>query len=178
IRRCEEILERTRGNSLVQANCHIRLAGLEGMRGRFSEARARVAQARAILTEFGLTYFLAHSRDVAALVETLAGNPVGAEAELRASYEDCERWARRHSSRKTRRSSPKRCTRRGGTTKRIDWPRPARRQVPVAGRRLTGVLCVRSSSLGEVTPRRPRRLPASRSRSGPSATSSFGTATR
>jgi class 3 adenylate cyclase/predicted ATPase len=88
IRRCEEILEHTRGNSLVQANCHIRLAGLEGMRGRFSEARARVAQARAILTEFGLTYFLAHSRDVAALVETLAGNPAGAEAELRASYEE------------------------------------------------------------------------------------------
>src|SRR5439155_1147936 len=88
IRRCEEILERTHGNSLVQANCHIRLAGLEGMRGRFSEARARVAQARAILTEFGLTYFLAHSRDVAALVETLAGNPSGAEAELRASYEE------------------------------------------------------------------------------------------
>jgi tetratricopeptide (TPR) repeat protein len=88
IRRCEEILERTQGNSLVQANCHIRLAGLEGMRGRFSEARARVAQARAILTEFGLTYFLAHSRDVAALVETLAGNPARAEAELRASHEE------------------------------------------------------------------------------------------
>lgn len=88
IRRCEEILERTEGNSLVQANCHIRLAGLEGMRGRFGEARTRVAEARAILTEFGLTYFLAHSRDVAALVETLAGNPVGAEVELRASYEE------------------------------------------------------------------------------------------
>ncbi len=88
IRRCEEILERTEGNSLVQANCHIRLAGLEGMRGRFSEARAWVAQARAILTEFGLTYFLAHSRDVAALVETLAGDPASAEAELRASYEE------------------------------------------------------------------------------------------
>ncbi len=90
IRRCKEILERTEGNSLVQANCHIRLAGLEGMRGRFSEARARVAQARAILTEFGLTYFLAHSRDVAALVETLAGNPSGAEMELRASYEELQ----------------------------------------------------------------------------------------
>jgi tetratricopeptide (TPR) repeat protein len=88
IRRCEEILERTEDNSLVQANCHIRLAGLEAMRGRFSEARARVEQARAILTEFGLTYFLAHSRDVAALVETLAGNPSGAEMELRASYEE------------------------------------------------------------------------------------------
>jgi tetratricopeptide (TPR) repeat protein len=88
IGRCEDILERTEGNSLVQANCHIRLAGLEGMRGRFGEARTRVAQARAILTEFGLMYFLAHSRDVAALVETLAGNPVGAEAELRASYEE------------------------------------------------------------------------------------------
>jgi tetratricopeptide (TPR) repeat protein len=88
IRRCEDILQRTEGDSLVQANCHIRLAGLEGMRGRFDEARTRVAQARAILTEFGLMYFLAHSRDVAALVETLAGNPVGAEAELRASYEE------------------------------------------------------------------------------------------
>jgi tetratricopeptide (TPR) repeat protein len=88
IRRCEEILERTEGNSLVQANCHIRLAGLEGMRGRFGEAREHVARARAILTEFGLAYFLAHSRDVAALVETLARNPAGAEAELRASYEE------------------------------------------------------------------------------------------
>ncbi len=88
IRRCKEILERTHGNSLVQANCHIRLAGLEAMRGRFSEARARVEQARAILTEFGLMYFLAHSRDVAALVETLAGNPAVAEAELRTSYEE------------------------------------------------------------------------------------------
>src|SRR5207247_11431850 len=48
IRRCEEILERTHGNSLVQANCHIRLAGLEGMRGRGSRAGARVAQAPAI----------------------------------------------------------------------------------------------------------------------------------
>jgi tetratricopeptide (TPR) repeat protein len=84
----QAILERTHGNSLVQANCHIRLAGLEAMRGRFSEARTRVAQARAILTEFGLTYFLAHSRDVAALVETLAGHPAGAEAELRTSYEE------------------------------------------------------------------------------------------
>src|SRR5437870_7403742 len=54
------------------------------MRGRFSEAREHVARARAILTEFGLTYFLAHSRDVAALEETLAGNPAGAETELRA----------------------------------------------------------------------------------------------
>jgi tetratricopeptide (TPR) repeat protein len=88
IERCEEILEQTQGNSLVQANCHIRLAGLEAMRGSFSAARAQVAQARAILSEFGLTYFLAHSRDVAALVETLAGNPAGAEAELRASYEE------------------------------------------------------------------------------------------
>jgi class 3 adenylate cyclase/tetratricopeptide (TPR) repeat protein len=88
IERCEEILERTQGNSLVQANCHIRLAGLEAMRGRFAEARGRTAQARALLTEFGLTYFLAHSRDVAALIETLAGNPAGAEAELRASYEE------------------------------------------------------------------------------------------
>jgi tetratricopeptide (TPR) repeat protein len=90
IRRCEEILERIEGNSLVQANCHIRLAGLEGMRGRFSDAREHVAQARAILTEFGLTYFLAHSRDVAALVETLAGNPAGAETELRASHEELQ----------------------------------------------------------------------------------------
>ena len=88
IERCEEILERTQGNSLVQANCHVRLAGLEAMRGRFDEARRRTAQARALLTEFGLTYFLAHSRDVAALVERLAGNPAGAEAELRASYEE------------------------------------------------------------------------------------------
>jgi predicted ATPase len=88
IERCEEILERTQDNSLVQANCHIRLAGLEAMRCRFAVARERTAQARAILTEFGLTYFLAHSRDVAALVETLAGNPAAAEAELRASYEE------------------------------------------------------------------------------------------
>jgi predicted ATPase/class 3 adenylate cyclase len=88
VKRCQEILVHTEGNSLVQANCHIRLAGLEAMRGSFNAARAQVAEARAILTDFGLTYFLAHSRDVAALVETLAGNPAGAETELRTSYEE------------------------------------------------------------------------------------------
>jgi len=46
IRRCKEILERTEGNSLVQANCHIRLAGLEGMRGR-SARRGRASRRHA-----------------------------------------------------------------------------------------------------------------------------------
>jgi tetratricopeptide (TPR) repeat protein len=88
IRRCEEILERTGGNRLVEANCHIRIAGLEGFRGRFAEARSRVASARVILAEIGLSYFLAHSRDVAALIEMLAGDLPAAEAELRASYDE------------------------------------------------------------------------------------------
>src|SRR5207302_1866837 len=121
------------------------------MRGRFSEARAWVAQARAILTEFGLTYFLAHSRDVAALVETLAGDRPARKPSCERATKSCGRWVRRPSSRRTRHNSPRRCTHREGTTKRTALYGSARRPVPVARKGRTWGLYARSSSRGEVT---------------------------
>jgi tetratricopeptide (TPR) repeat protein len=83
--RCRTILEET-SNRRVQANCLIRIGGLEGLAGRFDAARAAVEQARAIMDDFGLRHLKAHSSDVVVLIELLAGDQVAAEREARAAY--------------------------------------------------------------------------------------------
>jgi tetratricopeptide (TPR) repeat protein len=83
--RCRAILEET-SNRRVQANCLIRIGGLEGLAGRFDAARAAVGQARAIMDDFGLRHLKAHSTDVAVLIELLAGEPEAAEAEARTAH--------------------------------------------------------------------------------------------
>jgi tetratricopeptide (TPR) repeat protein len=83
--RCRAILDET-SNRRVQANCLIRIGGLEGLAGRFAAAREAVAQARVIMDDFGLRHLKAHSTDVAVLIELLAGNPEAAEREARAAY--------------------------------------------------------------------------------------------
>jgi class 3 adenylate cyclase/tetratricopeptide (TPR) repeat protein len=83
--RCRAILEET-SNRRVQANCLIRIGGLEGLAGRFDAARGAVAQARAIMDDFGLRHLRAHSTDVAVLIELLAGDYEAAEHEARAAY--------------------------------------------------------------------------------------------
>ena len=83
--RCRAILDET-ANRRVQANCLIRIGGLEGLAGRFDAARASVAEGRAIMDDFGLRHLRAHSTDVAVLIELLAGEPEAAEREARAAY--------------------------------------------------------------------------------------------
>ena len=148
------------------------------MRGRFSEARAWVAQARAILTELGLTYFLAHSRDVAALVETLAGDPASAEAELRASYEELREMGEKTFLAENAAQLAQALY----TQRRYDeadrFVRVSEEASSGRAQRAYRGLYARSSSRGEVTPTRPRGSPASRSQSGPSAIACSGTGVR
>jgi len=83
--RCRAFLDET-SNRRVQANCLIRIGGLEGLAGRFDVAREKIDEARAIMDDFGLRHLKAHSTDVAVLVELLAGEPEAAETEARAAY--------------------------------------------------------------------------------------------
>jgi hypothetical protein len=83
--RCRAILAET-SNRRVQANCQIRIGGLEGLAGRFDTARAAIAHARAIMDDLSLRHLRAHSTDVAVLVELLAGDYEAAEREARAAY--------------------------------------------------------------------------------------------
>jgi DNA-binding SARP family transcriptional activator len=64
------------------------LGGLEGMRGRFCEARRLVDRAEALYTDLGASA-LAHGNcgTVRGQIELLADDPVAAEAALRTSYE-------------------------------------------------------------------------------------------
>jgi tetratricopeptide (TPR) repeat protein len=83
--RCRAILDGA-SNRRVQANCLVRIGGLEGLAGRFDAAREAVAQARMIMDDFGLRHLKAHSTDVAVLIEMLAGDYGAAEREARAAY--------------------------------------------------------------------------------------------
>ena len=83
--RCRTILDET-SNRQVQANCLVRIGGLEGLAGRFDAAREAIAQARAIMDDLGLRHLKAHSTDVAVLVETLVGDHKAAEREARVAY--------------------------------------------------------------------------------------------
>jgi class 3 adenylate cyclase/tetratricopeptide (TPR) repeat protein len=83
--RCHAILDET-SNRLGQANCLVRIGGLEGLAGRFDAAREAIAQARAIMDDHGLRHLKAHSTDVAVLVEMLANDYRAAEREARAAY--------------------------------------------------------------------------------------------
>ena len=83
--RCRAFVDET-SNPRVQANCLVRIGGLEGLAGRFDAAREAIAQARAIMDDHGFRHLAAHSTDVAVIVEMLAGDYAAAEREARAAY--------------------------------------------------------------------------------------------
>jgi predicted ATPase/class 3 adenylate cyclase len=66
------------------------LAYLEAMRGRFPEARGLCERSKGLFLDLGLTSYLAGARWYAGSVELLAGNPRGAELEVRAALEHSE----------------------------------------------------------------------------------------
>jgi class 3 adenylate cyclase/tetratricopeptide (TPR) repeat protein len=86
--RCREILAEASSNAsgLVQASCLMRIGGLLGLAGEFEDARATIAEARAIMDDLGLRHQKAHSTDVAVLVEMLAEDYEAAEREASHAY--------------------------------------------------------------------------------------------
>lgn len=86
--RCGEVLERAEGDKKVIASVLVARGLFEGGLGRFQEARALVRRAKALLQEVALTPWLAGPlAQFSGWIELLAGDPAGAERELRWGYD-------------------------------------------------------------------------------------------
>ncbi len=88
IRRCQDVLERARGDKKAMSSALFAQAELLAGLGRFEEARELIARAKALLQEIALTVWLGGPlAQFAGWVELWAGDPVAAERELRHGYE-------------------------------------------------------------------------------------------
>jgi class 3 adenylate cyclase/tetratricopeptide (TPR) repeat protein len=86
-RRCEDVLARSEGVGGVEARALRALAAVRAMEGRFDEARELAARARSILEELGQRLRAAFVSETSGFIETLAGDFVAAERELRSGYD-------------------------------------------------------------------------------------------
>jgi class 3 adenylate cyclase/tetratricopeptide (TPR) repeat protein len=87
IARCEEVLERSRGDRRTEGLVMCFSASLRAMQGGFGEARRLVERARATLEEIGGTLMAASTSLDSYAVEWLAGDLDAAERDLRRDYE-------------------------------------------------------------------------------------------
>jgi class 3 adenylate cyclase/tetratricopeptide (TPR) repeat protein len=88
IRRCREVFGRAQGDKKVMCSALYAQAGFEACLGRFDEARVLLGRARAFVEEVSLPVWTAGPfAQAAGWVELLAGDPAGAERELRRGYE-------------------------------------------------------------------------------------------
>jgi tetratricopeptide (TPR) repeat protein len=87
IARCGELLERSVGNRLMEANILCSLAGLEAMTGGIDAARMSYRRARSLYEEMDLQLLVAGLSAISGSIELLAQNPTAAEEELRHGIE-------------------------------------------------------------------------------------------
>jgi tetratricopeptide (TPR) repeat protein len=91
LRRLAAVMEQSHGDRKVELGVSRARAGLEAMSGRFLEARELLAHAKALARELGDQVALAAVFRDAGHLETLAGDPVAAEAFDRAGFDILER---------------------------------------------------------------------------------------
>jgi tetratricopeptide (TPR) repeat protein len=91
LRRLAAVLEQSHGDRKVEIGVSRARAGLQAMSGRFPEARELIAHAKALALELGDQVALAAVFRDAGHVETLADDPVAAEALDRAGFAILER---------------------------------------------------------------------------------------
>ncbi|HUY56306.1 MAG TPA: adenylate/guanylate cyclase domain-containing protein, partial [Candidatus Micrarchaeaceae archaeon] len=85
---CNQLLLQNPDNRRSRAVVLWSLSHLEAMRGNFDQARGLYRESRSILEELGIRMLAALTSTIASgPVELLAGDPVGAESELRRDYE-------------------------------------------------------------------------------------------
>jgi tetratricopeptide (TPR) repeat protein len=96
IDRCTEYLREPQPNQTLAVRVLGALAGLTAMEGRFDEARAHLAQARAVLEQLGLRVRATALSYLAGLIDLLAEQPDKAEEQLRRGCEDCKRMGERY----------------------------------------------------------------------------------
>jgi class 3 adenylate cyclase len=87
IRRCDEIFDGSRDDRRVEAMVWGTRGVLQAMLGNFGRARALVDRRREIFQDLGLQYYSLGTSIEFWEVETLAGDPVAAERELRSTYD-------------------------------------------------------------------------------------------
>jgi class 3 adenylate cyclase/tetratricopeptide (TPR) repeat protein len=84
IRRCTEVLARAAGDRKTMSTSLFVMAKLEAMRGNFVVARELIRRAKATLEEVSLTVWMAGPlTQMSGWVDILAGDPAGAERDLR-----------------------------------------------------------------------------------------------
>jgi len=86
LRRCQELVERADGDRQVEAIAIIVAGILRGMQGEFEEARAAIAEGRAILEQLGSLHWTGTGMTAADL-ELMAGDAHAAEELARPAYE-------------------------------------------------------------------------------------------
>ena len=91
MKRVEEIRRGPDAPGEVEAMALISKGAFEAMRGRFDEARQHAAAGRSQYKELGFALDWAGSSMLAGRIELIAGDPVGAERQLREGYEELER---------------------------------------------------------------------------------------
>jgi class 3 adenylate cyclase/tetratricopeptide (TPR) repeat protein len=96
IERCRALLERAGRDRKAEAITLAVLAELEAMRRNFEEARELYRRSRAGLEELGWKFHAALTSIHSAPVELLAGDPIGAESELRRDYDALEAMRERN----------------------------------------------------------------------------------
>ena len=90
-KRVEEIRRDPDAAGEVEAMALASEGTFEAMRGRFDEARQRMAVGRSHYKELGFALDWAGSSMLSGRIELIAGDPVGAERQLREGYEELER---------------------------------------------------------------------------------------
>jgi class 3 adenylate cyclase/tetratricopeptide (TPR) repeat protein len=87
VRRCNELIAEAGDNEVLRANLLAALAGLRALEGDIADARRLRVAAEDIYRDLGQRMSIAGLTQVAAQIERLAENPVGAEAEIRSGLE-------------------------------------------------------------------------------------------
>ena len=77
-----EILENARGNQIIAASVHGFLALQESLAGQIDQARKRIAESLCHTRDLGLTWLTAIHYLLSAYMDSLAGDPGGAERHL------------------------------------------------------------------------------------------------
>lgn len=90
--KCEGILSAGSDNVRVRCKTLAAMAAMKAMKGNFDEARELSAQADRIASDLKLTALVANVTQLAGYVETLAGDALAAEKELRRGYETLVAW--------------------------------------------------------------------------------------
>jgi tetratricopeptide (TPR) repeat protein len=129
--RLEQFLAEARAKQLLSVEGIMLgfLGGIEGLRGRFDEARDLFRRSRATLADMGLQTWVAGQTQVTGHIEMLAGDYAAAEREFRFGSDELERMGETAFARSTwpcsrRRSTSRAATRRPSTTSKNPETRP------------------------------------------------------